>query len=1207
MSEQANYIRWFNELTIEDVPLVGGKNASLGEMYRELTPQGIQIPNGFAVTAEAYRYVLDQAQGWDALHQALDGLNPDDVTDLANRARKAREIIYAAPFPKDLEQQIIAAFNQLKQQYGDDLSVAVRSSATAEDLPTASFAGQQDTYLNIRGDQALLESCKRCFASLFTDRAIHYRIDQGFDHFKLALSIGIMKMVRSDLDASGVMFSLDTESGFTDVVFITGAYGLGENVVQGAVDPDEFYVHKPTFEQGHRAVLRRTLGAKKIKMVYSDGRTREPTHNIVTSAEERNRYCLNDADVLTLADYAIKIEKHYSAKAGQARPMDIEWAKDGIDGTLYIVQARPETVVSQLRGMVLEQYSLKQSAAPIVIGHAVGSKIASGNARIIDKLEQLSSFKAGDILVADMTTPDWEPVMKIASAIVTNRGGRTCFSGDTILLTNQGFLTFAELEQRGCEDIQVPSLNRDTLKIEWKNVEAVMKKTARLLQVNVSQTGRMKNNTLKVTADHKMLNLRDGQLVDTELQEMLSNQECALLAQYIPALTSSTNKQKKLAYLLGGIMTDGHIHRSRTHGEVVFIQKPTAVKQQFIAAMNDALHSVYGKLFKAFEKKQSQGFIRGQQVVGEATAYRCFSKDVAYQLHDEATTISQTLLKGDTDLVCSFLAGVIDGDGSFNNGRVNIYVSKQELLEAVIVACLRIGTVPSVTVNRTIYNVQIVEKLDLLNQYTQRVRCQDARVRTGTRFFNTRQLFTTPFNSDINNRSAKNYLIDEQQLRATLEQVTDSTLKNNLEKLLASDLRQLRLQTVHELEEQAVYNITVADHHNYIVFSERYTPVLVNNCHAAIISRELGVPAVVGCDNATTLIQHDSLVTVSCAEGDVGKVYADLLDFDIQSTDLSGLQQPKTHIMLNIGNPELAFKTSFLPNAGVGLARMEFIITEYIKAHPMALIHPEKVQDAAERGQLNQLTRHYASPEDYFIEKLSEGVGTIAAAFYPKPVVVRMSDFKTNEYATLLGGSWFEFDEENPMIGFRGASRYIHPAYAEGFALECRAMKRVRDEMGLTNVILMIPFCRRVQEAKKVLDYMAELGLKRGDNGLQIYVMCEIPNNVIQIDAFSQHFDGFSIGSNDLTQLTLGVDRDSAILAEDFDERDPGVKEMIRLAVEGARRNGKHCGLCGQAPSDYPEMAEFLVEIGIDSMSLNPDSVLKTTQLVLATERRLGK
>ncbi|WP_432741411.1 phosphoenolpyruvate synthase [Methylobacter sp. G7] len=803
MAEQANYIRWFNELTIDDVPLVGGKNASLGEMYRELTTQGIQIPNGFAVTAEAYRYVLEHTHSWEALHQALDDLNPDDVADLAKRARKAREIIYAARFPEDLEQQIIAAFKQLKDQYGDDLSVAVRSSATAEDLPTASFAGQQDTFLNIRGDQALLDSCKRCFASLFTDRAIHYRVDQGFDHFKLALSIGIMKMVRSDLDASGVMFSLDTESGFRDVVFITGAYGLGENVVQGAVDPDEFYVHKPTFEQGHRAVLRRTLGAKKIKMVYSDGRTGESTRNIVTSAEERNRFCLNDADVLTLADYAIKIEKHYSAKAGQAKPMDMEWAKDGLDGTLYIVQARPETVVSQLSGMVLEQYRLKEKAEPVITGHAVGSKIATGNARIIDNVEQLNTFKAGDVLVADMTTPDWEPVMKIASAIITNRGGRTC--------------------------------------------------------------------------------------------------------------------------------------------------------------------------------------------------------------------------------------------------------------------------------------------------------------------------------------------------------------------------------------------------------------------HAAIISRELGVPAVVGCDNATTLIKNNSPVTVSCAEGDVGKIYSGLLDFDINSTDLSGLQHPKTNIMLNIGNPELAFKTSFLPNDGVGLARMEFIITEYIKVHPMALIHMEKVQDAGEREQLSQLMRNYASAEDYFVQKLSEGVGTIAAAFYPKPVVVRMSDFKTNEYATLLGGRWFEFDEANPMIGFRGASRYIHPAYAEGFALECKAMKRVREDMGLANVILMIPFCRRVEEARRVLDYMVQLGLKRGEQGLEIYVMCEIPNNVIQIDAFSEYFDGFSIGSNDLTQLTLGVDRDSAIIAEDFDERDPGVKEMIRLAVEGAHRNGKHCGLCGQAPSDYPEMAEFLVEIGIDSMSLNPDTVLQTTQLVLETERRLNR
>lgn len=797
MAQHYQYIRWFNQLGINDIPLVGGKNASLGEMYRQLADQDVKVPNGFAITAEAYRYLLNQAQAWPKLHQLLDNVDADNVSDLANKAQQARDLVYSAPLPDDLQQEILSAFQQLQQQYPEDLTVAVRSSATAEDLPTASFAGQQDTYLNIRGGEALLDACKRCFASLFTDRAIHYRLDQGFDHFKIGLSIGVMKMVRSDLAASGVMFSLDTESGFQEAVFITGAYGLGENVVQGAVDPDEFYVHKPTFSQGYRSVLRRCLGAKKIKMIYSKGNTREATHNIATAATERRQFCINDQEVLTLADYALKIERHYG------RPMDMEWAKDGLDGQLYIVQARPETVASQRVGQVLEQYQLQQTANILVKGHAVGSKIAVGKARVINSVAELQQFQAGEVLVADMTTPDWEPVMKTAAAIITNRGGRTC--------------------------------------------------------------------------------------------------------------------------------------------------------------------------------------------------------------------------------------------------------------------------------------------------------------------------------------------------------------------------------------------------------------------HAAIIARELGVPAVIGCENATSQISNASEVTVSCAEGDVGKVYQGQLAFEIKRTDLSDFQRPKTKIMLNLGNPELAFKYSFLPNDGVGLARMEFIITEYIKAHPMALIHPEKVADADELAQIQALTQGYSQPQEFFIQRLAEGVATIAAGFYPKPVVVRMSDFKTNEYATLLGGRWFEQQEANPMIGFRGAARYIHPAYAEGFALECAAMKRVREQMGFTNVILMIPFCRRVQEAVKVLDYMAQLGLKRGNNGLEIYVMCEIPNNVIQIDAFSQHFDGFSIGSNDLTQLTLGVDRDSEILAEDFDERDLGVKTMIKMAVDGARRNGKHSGLCGQAPSDYPEMAEYLVEIGIDSMSLNPDTVLQTTQGILALEKQLGR
>ena len=801
MNDRPRYIRWFSELGIDDVPLVGGKNASLGEMYRELTPQGIKVPNGFAVTAEAYRDLLGEAGAWDELRATLDGLDPADVDDLAQRGARARALIYGAPLPQPMQREILEAYHRLQTEYGEGMSVAVRSSATAEDLPGASFAGQQETYLNISGDAQLLDACRRCFASLFTDRAIHYRIDNGFDHFAVALSIGIMKMVRSDLAASGVMFSLDTETGFRDVVFITGAYGLGENVVQGAVEPDEFYVHKPTFEQGHRAVLRRHLGSKKIKMVYATGGGREMTRNVSVPEPERRRFCIDDADVFVLADYAIKVERHYSEKAGHHKPMDMEWAKDGIDGELYMVQARPETVESQRRGNILQQYHLQREGEILARGYAIGTRIATGSARHIADVGHLNEFRPGEVLVADTTTPDWEPVMKTAAAIVTNRGGRTC--------------------------------------------------------------------------------------------------------------------------------------------------------------------------------------------------------------------------------------------------------------------------------------------------------------------------------------------------------------------------------------------------------------------HAAIVARELGIPAVVGCDDATETIPRGEVVTVSCAAGDEGRVYRGELPFTVTEIDLSDLPRPRTKIMINLGNPDLAFATSFLPNDGVGLARLEFIINEYIKAHPMALLHPERVSDEAVRHALQTLVTGYADGADYFVRKLSEGVGTIAAAFWPKPVVVRMSDFKSNEYATLLGGADFEPHEDNPMIGFRGASRYTHPAYAEGFALECAAMKRVRDEMGLTNVKLMIPFCRRLDEGKKVIEAMAGHGLKRGENGLEIYVMCEIPNNVILIDEFSQLFDGFSIGSNDLTQLTLGVDRDSEIVAFDFDERDPGVKRMIRLAVEGARRNGRHSGLCGQAPSDYPEMAAYLVEIGIDSMSLNPDTVLSTTRHVLAVEQGL--
>ena len=803
-----NIVRWFKDIGIADVPSVGGKNASLGELYTALTAEGIRVPNGFALTAEAYRTALNDAGAFEKLHQLLDGHGHANVKLLAKRAHAARAIVYAATGGEDLKRQIGDAYRRLEKEYGKGVAVAVRSSATAEDLPDASFAGQHDSYLHVVGEKDVVEACRRCFASIFTDRAISYRLDKGFDHFKVALSVGVMKMVRSDKAASGVIFTLDTESGFRDVVFITGSYGLGENIVQGKVDTDEFYVYKSGYKAGRRFILRRSLGSKALRLIYAKGHGDASTRQTETKLSEREVFCITDKEALLLAGAAIKIEEHYSMKAGHPMPMDIEWAKDSDDGKLYIVQARPETVASRKDASVFENFELKGIGKSLIAGRAVGERIATGKVRVVKSQKDFAAFKPGEVLVAETTTPDWEPVMKTAAAIVTDHGGRTC--------------------------------------------------------------------------------------------------------------------------------------------------------------------------------------------------------------------------------------------------------------------------------------------------------------------------------------------------------------------------------------------------------------------HAAIIARELGVPAVVGTGSGTKKLKTGQIVTVCCAEGDVGHAYAGKIPFEVHRVQASTVPNTRTHIMANLGNPELAFSTAMLPNAGVGLARLEFIINEHIGVHPMALLHPEKVKDTKTRAEIKRLTRHYKKPADFFIERLAEGVGTICAAFYPRPVIVRMSDFKTNEYASLKGGAGFEVVESNPMIGFRGASRYDHPAYAEGFALECAAMKRVREVMGLDNLKLMIPFCRRVGEAKKVIDAMARYGLKRGDSvggkgGLELYVMCEIPNNVIQVDAFAQLFDGFSIGSNDLTQLTLGVDRDSEIVAFDFDERDPGMLEMFRLAITGAHRNGRHIGICGEAPANYPEIAAFLAEQGIDSISVNPSSLMRTMQAVAAAEKKVAK
>ncbi len=816
-------VLWFEDVGMSDVSLVGGKNASLGEMIQQLTPQGINVPGGFATTAYAYRYFVKQAGLETKLRQLFADLDVEDLSNLRSRGKQARALILNTPFPEELTTAITEAYSQLCQRYSIDFSyceqfegeekevckkytynvdVAVRSSATAEDLPDASFAGQQETYLNVHDIQCVLEACHKCFASLFTDRAISYRTINGFDHFEVALSVGVQKMVRSDLATSGVMFSIDTETGFKDAALITAAYGLGENVVQGAVNPDEYIVFKPTLKQGYRPILDKRLGSKEIKMVYDVGGSKL-TKNVPTTHLERVEFAINDDEILQLAQWTSQIESHYSKVRNTYTPMDIEWAKDGLTGELYIVQARPETVQSQKTNKILQTYKLDTAGEKILTtGRAVGEKIGAGKARVILEVTDIDQFQPGEVLVTNKTDPDWEPIMKQAGAIVTNQGGRTC--------------------------------------------------------------------------------------------------------------------------------------------------------------------------------------------------------------------------------------------------------------------------------------------------------------------------------------------------------------------------------------------------------------------HAAIIAREMGIPAIVGCGNATNSIPKGQDVTVSCAEGEQGKVYAGSIPFSVEKTQLDDLPETKTQIMINVGDPKSAFSLSSLPCDGVGLARLEFIITNHIKVHPLALLKFEELQDGREKVAIARQTVHYPHKPDFFVDKLSRGIATIAAAFYPKPVIVRMSDFKSNEYANLLGGKQFEPQEENPMLGWRGASRYYDPQYSEAFALECQAFKQVRDQMGLINVIPMIPFCRTPDEGRKVLGEMAKHGLIKGENGLQVYVMCELPSNVLLAAEFSEVFDGFSIGSNDLTQLTLGLDRDSALVAHLFDERNPAIEAILTMAISAAKLKQRKIGICGQAPSDYPEFAKFLVEQGINSISLNPDTVLKTRLKIAEVEGNIS-
>ena len=1194
MNKDKDFILWFDQLGIEDVPVVGGKNASLGEMYRNLTPKGVRIPNGFAVTAYAYRYLLEKTGAYAKIKSILKGLDTLDLDNLSSRGSQIRTLIKGLEFPPELHKAIIDSYAKLSKEYGPNPDCAVRSSATAEDLPDASFAGQQETYLNVAGNDNLIDACKRCFASLFTNRAIAYREDKHFDHFSIALSIGVQKMVRSDLACSGVMFSIDTESGFKDAVFINAAYGLGENVVQGSINPDEYYVFKPTLRKGFRPIIKKQVGDKQLRMQYTKDH-KHPTRNVRVALEDQKKFVLTDDEVLELAKMACIIEDHYTEKRGKPMPMDMEWAKDGTTGKLFIVQARPETVQSQKDKSKLITYSLQEKGKVLLTGNAVGEKIGQGKAHIIKNTQQIADFRKGEVLVTEMTDPDWVPIMKLAAGIVTNRGGRTCFGADTKILTQEGFKTLQQVHEGGHEGLLTLSFNKQTKKMEWKPIIASLKRQSRKLKVSVSHKGLVRDNTLEVTPTHKMVNIRGGKLVDTEIQEMIANQEMLCIAQRIPPLEIASEKDNKLAYLLGGIMTDGSIYKSRTHGEVQFIQKRISEKEQFIARMQACMTDVYKKSFVAQEKMLSSGMIRGKAARGQATAFRLYSKQIAYEMSEQEQTIVTTLLRGSEELCCHFLAGVVDGDGSFYNNRIQIYVSEQNLLEAVVIACLKLGIMPQVTRNRTIFNVQIVERLKTLLSYTQRVKGTVRERAMKTRFFAARQLFGGEVLGDEKTRRDKNLYISEESLREA----------GKMHDLLESDLRMQRvIPTGHEAIGD-VFNITVADNHTYVVFTERLSPVVVNNCHAAIVSRELGIPCVVGTQNATEVIHNGQEITVDCTHGSTGSIYEGILSYDKKEIDLKTLPRTRTKIMMNLGSPEQAFEQSFLPNDGVGLAREEFIINTYIKVHPLALLNYRKLKDEQAKKTIAELTYAWKDKAQYFVDRLAEGIGMIGAAFYPKPVIVRLSDFKSNEYANLIGGPEFEPKEDNPMIGWRGASRYYSERYRDAFGLECKAFLKARDGMGLTNIEVMIPVLRTVEEAKRVLGTMAKYGLKRGENGLKVIGMCEVPSNVILAEEFLELLDGFSIGSNDLTQLTLGVDRDSELVSHVYDERNAAVKRLVQHVIAICNKKGKYIGICGQAPSDYPEFAEFVVRAGIQTMSLNPDTIVKTTLAIAELEKTL--
>lgn len=1192
------FIKFIKELSAKDLGLVGGKAANLGEMVNA----GLPVPNAFVVTVDAYRYFLEKTGIKDKIFEILRRTDINNTSQLQENTKRIRELIEGAEVPEEVMMEIKEAYKTLSKEFGkEEEYVAVRSSATAEDVPGASFAGQQLTLLNVKGVEKVIDAVKKCWASLFTARATFYRATKGFEHEKVLIAIPVQKqlgaMSKEDyLEGkykAGVGFTIHPATGEKDRIVIEASWGQGESVVSGAVTPDTYIIDKKSGK-----VVEKHIG-KKSEMRYTD-LEKGGLVEIEVPKEMQEIECLTENELKQLWELALKLEEHYKF------PQDFEWASE--NGKVFLLQSRPVTVFYEKK---IEEIEIKQK--PILKGLPASPGVAIGRVKIVfDPEEAAKKIEKGDILVTKMTSPDWVPYMRISAGIITSEGGITCISGNTLLLTNEGFIKAEELYRKVKENRKVKLLSFDTKsnKFKFKTILATGRNRKKLIRVQISN--KRKNSevdVLDISPDHKFITFLNGKLVKIPLDDILEEKMGVLIPEKIEAF-QKRELDDKLVYLIGLTISDGYLEITNRRGKLVLSQKLTGKRKMVGERFMKYCNLLVDGDVKVYKKSASPHFIGNRVIRGSSENFNLIlhNKWFATKINSFIDNLDRVILTCSENNLQHFLAGVLDGDGSISSDakRVHIYVdpTKFKTYSSIMLALLKLGIHPQVCLNRKIYNIQLVEKLGELINLTVRFRDVQLKKRTkykSTRYFLARQILQSllpkfSYRGRLKVYIEKNLLIGEKEIRKIIKNAEKKGVKlNEIKSILNLPFRQSRIRKIKDLGVDYVYNFEVEGESeldkNFVVFTNTLTPVLVSNSHAAIVSRELSVPCIVGATNALTTLKDGQLITLDARrglvyEGEVKELLAREKALEVTPEEAAKLKT-KTKILMNLGEPEVIERYKDLPFEGIGLMRIEFIIASWVGEHPNYLL---------EKGE-----------GEKYINKLADGIAIVAKAIYPRFVVVRFSDFKTNEYRELTGGEKYEPKESNPMLGWRGVSRYISKEFEEAFRLECRAIKKVREEMGLDNVWVMLPFVRTTWEVEKCLKIMEEEGLKRGMKNFKVWLMAEVPSIIFLADEFAKLCDGFSIGSNDLTQLVLGIDRDSAILANMgyFDERNEAVKRAIRKLIEDAHKNNVSVSICGQAPSVYSEFTEFLVKCGIDSISVNPDVVSKTRKLVYNVEEKL--